>query len=125
MRAILDGGRLRSGDAAAQPGQITGVVVDATGGVLPGATVTLSGGPSGPQQVQTDARGWFTFTGLSPGVYTVSVYLNGFGEAAVHDVAVAGEPVSLPPLTLPLAAFDDVAVVRPRPGSRNRCSRCR
>ena len=111
MRAILDGGRLRSGDAAAQPGQITGVVVDATGGVLPGATVTLSGGPSGPQQVQTDARGWFTFTGLSPGVYTVSVYLNGFGEAAVHDVAVAGEPVALLPLTLPLAAFDDVAVV--------------
>ena len=75
---------------AAQPGQITGVVVDATGGVLPGATVTLSGGPSGPQQVQTDARGRFAFTGLALGVYTVSVYLNGFGEAAVHDVAVAG-----------------------------------
>ena len=31
--------------AAAQAGEITGVVVDATGGVLPGATVTLSGGP--------------------------------------------------------------------------------
>ena len=97
--------------AAAQLGQITGVVVDATGGVLPGATVTLSGGPSGPQQVQTDVRGWFTFTGVAPGVYTVSVYLNGFGEAAVHDIAVAGEPVALPLITLRLAAFDDVAVV--------------
>ena len=33
--------------AAAQAGEITGVIVDATGGVLPGATVTLSGGQSG------------------------------------------------------------------------------
>ena len=30
--------------AEAQSGQITGVVVDATGGVLPGASVTLRGG---------------------------------------------------------------------------------
>ena len=31
--------------AAAQSGQIAGVVADATGGVLPGAIVTLTGGP--------------------------------------------------------------------------------
>ncbi len=97
--------------AAEQSGQITGVVVDVTDGVLPGVSVRLGGAPSGPQQVQTDARGRFAFTGLSPGVYRVSVYLNGFGEAAVNDVAVAGDPVALLSITLRRAAFDDVAVV--------------
>ena len=68
---------------AAQSGQITGVVVNATGGVLPGATVTLVGGPGRPRSAQTDARGRFAVSGLSPGVYTVTVVLHGFGEVTV------------------------------------------
>ena len=97
--------------AAAQTGQVTGVVVDATGGVLPGTTVTLIGGPDDPRTAQTDARGRFAFTGLAPGVYTVTVFLNGFGEVTVDDIAVAADPVALPLITLRLAAFDDVVVV--------------
>ena len=42
--------------AAAQFGQITGLVIDATGGVLPGATVTLRGGPDGRREAQTGCR---------------------------------------------------------------------
>ena len=53
--------------AAAQSEQITGVVVDATGGVLPGATVTLRGGPDGPRETQTDASGRVAFTVVAPG----------------------------------------------------------
>ena len=63
--------------ATAQSVQITGVVVDATGGVLPGASVTL----------------------------------RGFGAATVEGVAVAGDLVELPAITLRLAAFDDAVVV--------------
>ena len=51
---------------AAQSGAVSGAVVDGTGGVLPGATVTLRGGPDGPRAVQTDASGRFVFTGLAP-----------------------------------------------------------
>ena len=97
--------------AAAQTGQVTGVVVDATGGVLPGTTVTLIGGPDDPRAAQTDARGRFAFTGLAPGVYTVTVFLNGFGEVTVDDIVVAADPVALPLITLRLEAFDDVVVV--------------
>ena len=43
--------------AAAQGGQVTGVVVDATGGVLPGARVTLIGGPDGPWPAVTAGAG--------------------------------------------------------------------
>ena len=97
--------------AEAQSGQITGVVVDATGGVLPGASVTLRGGPDGAREVQTDASGRFAFTGVAPGVYTVSVFLAGFGAATVEGVAVGADPVELPAITLRLAAFDEALVV--------------
>ena len=97
--------------AAAQTGQIAGIVVDATGGVLPGATVALSGGPGAPRQAQTDAQGRFALTGLLPGVYAVTVFLSGFGETTVDGVAVAGDPVELPPVTLRLVGFEDAAVV--------------
>ena len=51
------------------------------------------------------------FTGLAPGVYTVTVFLAGFGEVRVDDVVVVADPVALPDITLQLAAFDDVVVV--------------
>ncbi len=97
--------------SAGQAGEIAGVVVDATGGVLPGATVTLTGAPVGPMTTQTDAEGRFTFTGLSAGVYAVTVFLSGFGGTTVAGVAVDGAPVTLPPVTLRLGAFEEAAVV--------------
>ena len=97
--------------AGAQTGEIAGIVADATGGVLPGATVTLSGAPGGPMTARTDAAGRFAFTGLSPGVYAVTVFLRGFGQATVDGVAVGAEPVALPPVTLRLGAYEEAAVV--------------
>ena len=96
--------------AAAQAGEITGVVVDATGGVLPGATVTLSGGPDIPREVQADARGRFTFTDLSPGAYAVTVSLGGVGAVTVDGIVIAAEPVELPAITL-LVVFAEAVVV--------------
>ena len=97
--------------AGAQTGEIRGTVVDATGGVLPGATVTLTGAAFGPTATQTDAEGRFTFGGLSPGVYAVTVFLSGFGETTVDGVAVDGGPATLPPIILRLGAFEEAAVV--------------
>ena len=97
--------------AAAQSGQIAGVVVDATGAVLPGATVTLSDALGTPREVQADARGRFEFTGLAPGTYTVIVSLSGFGAVTVAGVAVETDPVELPAITLRLATFEEAVVV--------------
>ena len=97
--------------AEAQGGQVTGVVVDATGGVLPGATVTLTGDPAGPRSTVSGAGGRFTFSGIAPGIYTVTVFLGGFGEVIVDGVEVAADPVRLPDIALRLAAFDEAVVV--------------
>jgi len=97
--------------AGAQTGEVRGAVVDATGGVLPGATVTLTGAAGGRTATQTDAEGRFTFGGLSPDVYAVTVFLSGFGEATVGGVAVNGGPMTLSPIILRLGAFEEAAFV--------------
>ncbi len=96
--------------ATAQTGEIAGVVVDTTGGVLPGATVTLTGA-AGAATTQADAEGRFTFGRLPAGVYAVTVFLSGFGQATVDDITVGADPVALSPITLRLGAFEEAAVV--------------
>jgi hypothetical protein len=59
---------------------VTGTVTDGTGGVLPGATVTLQS-PNmvgGAQTTITDDRGVYRFTDLPPGTFQVTATLSGF-----------------------------------------------
>src|SRR5207247_558369 len=63
-------------DAFAQTnrGTISGTVVDATGGVLPGATVTvINAGTGAERQVITSASGTYTVIDLEPVSYRVVV----------------------------------------------------
>lgn len=76
--------------AAAQSstGTITGRAVDASGGALPGVTVTISS-PSmigGPRTAVTDEQGLYRFTLLPGGVYTVTFELPGFTTLNVEGV---------------------------------------
>jgi hypothetical protein len=60
-------------------GQISGIVKDETGGVIPGATVTATHTQTGAARtVVTDATGYYVFTSLVPGAYDVAVELAGF-----------------------------------------------
>jgi hypothetical protein len=62
-------------------GRIIGTVKDVSGGVLPGATVTLSSPtalPAGPQTTTTNEKGEYRFTELTPGGYALTVMLQGF-----------------------------------------------
>ncbi|HJR60000.1 MAG TPA: TonB-dependent receptor [Vicinamibacterales bacterium] len=68
-------------------GRIDVTVSDATGGVLPGVAVTITG----PQNVTavSDAQGEAHFLNLAPGAYTVSAKLDGFNEYVNRNVPVA------------------------------------
>src|SRR5580698_4815119 len=61
-------------------GAIGGTVSDASGAVLPGATVTLSnpGTIGGNQEGITNERGAYQFVRLVPGRYSVKAELPGF-----------------------------------------------
>jgi hypothetical protein len=69
--------------ALAQIGQtamLTGVVSDASGGVLPGVSVSASSPAliGGPRTTSTDQSGVYRFPALPPGLYTVLMELQGF-----------------------------------------------
>lgn len=58
---------------------VRGTVTDTSGGVLPGATVTLlDTGTQAVREAVTDERGGYLFAALFPGTYTLKVELEGF-----------------------------------------------
>jgi hypothetical protein len=74
--------------APVNAGEIGGTVTDPSGGVVPGATVTLTGNGL-TERTATDQAGSYRVQALSPGHYTVVVTAPGFTEFAEHEVVVA------------------------------------
>jgi outer membrane receptor for ferrienterochelin and colicins len=95
--------------SAQQAGTVSGTVVDETGGVLPGATVTLSG-PGRSKTAVTGSDGAYRFTGVAGGSYKLTVTLSGFGTAA-QDVTVGETAVEVPRTSLKLAGLGETIVV--------------
>ena len=60
-------------------GTISGTIKDASGGVVPGVTVTATSVQTQtPTVAVTDATGYYTFPNLRPGAYVVNAELEGF-----------------------------------------------
>lgn len=103
--------------ASAATFEVSGRVVDASGGALPGVTVsvTLAGGSELPTEAVTDAQGTYTFS-VPAGRYVVHAELPGFA-ALDREVVVDGLPVRLD-LQLALAHLEQEITVTgeaPRP----------
>jgi hypothetical protein len=78
--------------AQTQTSAITGRAVDASGGALPGVTVSVTS-PNligGARTVVTDEQGVYRFTQLPGGTYTVKFELPGFTTLNVEGVNVSG-----------------------------------
>src|SRR3982750_3294377 len=68
-------------------GQISGVVKDDTGGVVPGVTVTATQvSTQAARDTVTDASGFYTFANLSAGRYNISAELQGFKKSIKEGV---------------------------------------
>jgi hypothetical protein len=68
-----------AGAQASTTATLRGHVEDATGAVLPGATVTVTNsGTNATQNMVADDRGQFLFASLFPGTYELKVELSGF-----------------------------------------------
>jgi hypothetical protein len=60
--------------------RLHGTVTDQTGGVVPGAVVTVTIGSGGTQTATTNEKGQYTFERLPAGPYTLKVTCDGFQE---------------------------------------------
>lgn len=77
---------------ATQVGQLSGDVKDATGGVLPGASVTLTSVERGASRTAiTDAQGRFLFSAVPIGRYNLSVSLQSFKATTLANNLVEAE----------------------------------
>src|SRR5262245_46290959 len=91
---------------------ISGQVVDETGGVLPGATVTLRDSAVGRERVAvTDNMGRFELAALVPGRYGISVSLSGF-ETLTREAVDAGTSIEPLRLTMRMSTLAESVVVR-------------
>ena len=68
-------------------GTLRGAVRDASGAILPGATVEVTGA-AGVQTTVADSNGQFRFPALTPGVYSLKATLNGFKSIVMEGLAV-------------------------------------
>jgi hypothetical protein len=92
-------------------GTITGEVRDSTGGLVPGATVTVvNKATNATRTTQTNAVGLFDFPALPPGNYTVKSELEGF-RAGTRDLELQVQQTARVNFTLELATLNETATV--------------
>ena len=93
-------------------GVIRGIVSDATGAVLPGATVdVLNVATNSVESRTTDDNGRFVVLQLQPGRYTVTFKLAGFSTIVQEELMVSvGQTINLQPRMAPSAVAETVTV---------------
>ncbi|MGE3957027.1 MAG: carboxypeptidase regulatory-like domain-containing protein [Vicinamibacterales bacterium] len=93
-------------------GEISGKVIDESGGTLPGVTVTLRGeAMPNAQPVITSETGIYRFPVLPAGAYDVEFALEGFGTAKYEAVRVAvGQTIDLN-VTMKVSALNETLTV--------------
>ncbi|MGH9458943.1 MAG: TonB-dependent receptor [Thermoanaerobaculia bacterium] len=102
--------------STATTGEINGTVVDNTGAVLPGVTVTARNVDTGLERVvYTDASGLYVVPLLQPGVYTVTAELAGLGTAQRAEVQVFLGQAANVRLTLTPQIAEEITVTAETP----------
>jgi outer membrane receptor protein involved in Fe transport len=96
----------------AQTGTISGSVLDATGGALPGVTVTMTSQDRGfARTTVSDENGRYVFPAVPIGMYTVVATLQGFETAQATDNLVEVERTTNVPFTMKVGALTDTVTV--------------
>ncbi|MGC2745808.1 MAG: carboxypeptidase regulatory-like domain-containing protein [Candidatus Angelobacter sp.] len=86
--------------AQTQTGRLRGQIVDATGAVIPGASITLKNSSGLVVSATSDGAGAYDVKNLAPGKYTVSVTAKGFAPTTKEVEIAAGQ---LKDIDIPLA----------------------
>ncbi len=93
--------------------QITGTVKDSSGGVLPGASVTVTQTETGfKRDVVTDANGSFSFPSIPIGPYRLDVMLQGFRTSAQTGIVLQVNSNVAIPVTMALGEVAETITVQ-------------
>jgi hypothetical protein len=112
--AIASLGLPRLIQAQGLTGQISGIVTDATGGVLPGVTVTIKNAGTGlTREAVTGTDGGFAFPDLLAGTFDLSVSMQGFKSYEQKGIILgATERVALRAIALDVGGVAETVSVQ-------------
>jgi hypothetical protein len=92
---------------------LSGSVVDADGGAIPGATVIVKNNATGVTiEAVSNSAGQFSFPGLNAGTYTVTVSLAGFKTFVANEVRVVSSTPASVMAKLEIGALSETIEVR-------------
>jgi len=92
---------------------VQGTVTDNAGGTVAGAKVTLTSKETNQSQTtQTSDDGFYRFTGLAPGLYSITVEQTGFKKGLVDDVKVDAESVKGQDIKLAAGVISETVTVQ-------------
>jgi hypothetical protein len=93
-------------------GSVVGVVKDAQGASVPGATVTITNKETNlTLDTTTNPEGGYSFTNVLPGQYDVKVSLTGFREFVRSNVPVSISNISRVDMTLEVGTLSETVTV--------------
>src|SRR6266511_4294705 len=98
--------------AYAQNAQVTGSVKDASGAIIPGATITARNVETGLTRVAvTDGSGEYRLPSLPPGRYAVGTELSGFSTETRPDIILVIDQTAIITFVLKPAALAETVTV--------------
>ena len=107
---LVDGPRLH---AQADTAQLSGYVRDASGSVIPGATVVITNEATGvAREVQSNENGYYVVSALPPAYYTVAVEAEGFKRGVQTNNKLDANLASQVDVVLEVGAITESIEVR-------------
>lgn len=98
--------------AAQTSGEITGVVTDASGAAVSGATVTVTNvATNAARQVPTNSEGVYNFPSLLPGIYTLKIEQSGFKSVVRDNIQLQVQQVARIDVSLEVGAVGETVTV--------------
>jgi hypothetical protein len=95
-------------------GSISGTIVDQTGAAIAGAKITLTReGQTSKQELQSGDDGQFSFAGIAPGPFELTITSAAFATHSYAGVLHPGEISVIPPITLAIASEVTSVTVTP------------
>lgn len=92
---------------------VQGVVTDTAGGTVNGATVTLTNKETNDTQTATtNDDGFYRFSALPPGLYSISVERENFKKSVIDDLKVDAESIKGQDVTLAAGTISEVVTVQ-------------